>query len=222
LLPPVQIDLSKAPLDLSKSIVKITAIIEDDAENFHGTTIQQAIQQDKIITLRNVLLANSSPDYSLSDADLKKKYQIDPRPTPQLIPGAIPGVNCGIGTNVSCCCAGNSTGVNSFASQSAPVITNDGVYRVGGRVSAPVVLNTVEAEFSDEARRAKYQGICQISVIVDAQGKPQNLRIVRGLGMGLDEKALDAIRMYKFKPAMLDGKTPVPVTVDIDVNFKLY
>jgi len=97
-----------------------------------------------------------------------------------------------------------------------------GLYHVGGNVSAPVALFQPEAEFSDEARRAKYQGVCIVSLIVDAQGNPQNPRIVRALGMGLDEKALEAVRKYKFKPAMKDGRTPVPVPMNIEVNFRLY
>lgn len=97
-----------------------------------------------------------------------------------------------------------------------------GLYQIGGRVSAPVVIHAVEAEFSDEARRAKYQGVCLISLIVDAQGNPQNIRVARPLGMGLDEKAIEAIKQYKFKPAMKDGKTPVPVMITIEVDFRLY
>ncbi len=100
--------------------------------------------------------------------------------------------------------------------------TGGGLYQIGGRVSAPVVIHSVEAEFSDEARRAKYQGVCLISLIVDAQGNPQNIRVARPLGMGLDEKAIQAIRQYKFKPAMKDGKTPVPVMITIEVDFRLY
>jgi TonB family protein len=100
--------------------------------------------------------------------------------------------------------------------------TGGGLAQIGGRVSAPTVLHSVEAEFSDEARRAKYQGVCLISLIVDTQGNPQNIRIARALGMGLDEKAIEAIRQYKFKPAMKDGKTPVPVMITIEVDFRLY
>lgn len=100
--------------------------------------------------------------------------------------------------------------------------TGGGLYRVGGGVSAPVPLNSVEAEFSDEARRAKYQGVVIISLIVDAQGNPQNPRVVRALGMGLDEKAIEAVRKYKFKPALKDGRTPVPVMINVEVNFRLY
>jgi TonB family protein len=90
------------------------------------------------------------------------------------------------------------------------------------RISAPVVIHSVEAEYSEEAQRARYQGMCLISLIVDTQGIPQNIRVMRPLGMGLDEKAVEAIRQYKFKPAMRDGKTPVPVTIAIEVDFKLY
>ena len=100
--------------------------------------------------------------------------------------------------------------------------TGGGLATVGGRVSAPVPLFQPEAEFSDEARRAKYQGVCLVGLIVDAQGNPQNVHIVRALGMGLDEKAMEAVRKYKFKPAMRDGKTPVPVYVNVEVNFRLY
>jgi TonB family protein len=100
--------------------------------------------------------------------------------------------------------------------------TGGGLAQVGGRVSAPVPLFQPEAEFSDEARRAKYQGVCLVGLIVDAQGNPQNVHIVRPLGMGLDEKAMEAVRKYKFKPAMRDGKTPVPVYVNVEVNFRLY
>ncbi len=100
--------------------------------------------------------------------------------------------------------------------------SRSGLYKVGGHISAPEVLHQVEAEFSDEARRAHYQGVCLISLVVDAQGNPQNLHVVRALGMGLDEKAMEAIRQYKFKPATKDGTTPVPVMITIEVDFRLY
>jgi TonB family protein len=100
--------------------------------------------------------------------------------------------------------------------------TGGGVYRLGGGDTKPSLIYSVDPEFSDEARRAKFQGICLISLIVDAQGHPQDPRVVRALGMGLDEKALEAVRRYKFKPAMKGGHTPVPVRITIEVNFRLY
>jgi periplasmic protein TonB len=96
-----------------------------------------------------------------------------------------------------------------------------GVMRPGGGVSAPVLIYSVDPEFSDEARRAKYQGICVVSLIVDTQGNPQNIQVVRALGMGLDEKAEEAVRQYKFKPAYFKGH-PVPVLINVEVNFRIY
>jgi TonB family protein len=96
------------------------------------------------------------------------------------------------------------------------------IYRPGtGGVSNPIPLLTPEAEFSDEARRNKYQGVCMILVIVDARGFPRNPRVIRSLGMGLDEKALEAVERYRFKPAMKDGK-PVAAMIGVEVNFRLY
>jgi TonB family protein len=100
--------------------------------------------------------------------------------------------------------------------------TGGGLERIGGRVSGPVPIFQPEAEFSDEARRAKYQGVCVVQLIVDAQGNPQNVHVIRTLGMGLDEKAMEAVRKYKFKPAMKDGKTPVAVMITVEVDFHLY
>ena len=96
-----------------------------------------------------------------------------------------------------------------------------GAYHPGGGVSIPKVVFAVDPEFSDEARRAKYQGVVVLSVIVDAQGNPQHVHVIRQLGMGLDEKAIEAVKQYRFKPGMKDGK-PVPVEINIEVNFQLF
>ncbi len=97
-----------------------------------------------------------------------------------------------------------------------------GLYRIGGPVSAPVLLHSVDPEFSDEARRAKYQGVCVVQIIIDAHGMPHNPRVVRALGMGLDENAIKAIMQYRFRPAMKDGKTPVPVMENVEINFRMF
>ena len=96
-----------------------------------------------------------------------------------------------------------------------------GLYHVGGGVSAPQLIFAPDPEFSDEARRAKYQGVCVVSLIVDAQGNPQRVQVVRHLGMGLDEKAVEAVRQYRFKPAMENGK-PVLVELNVEVNFQIF
>lgn len=96
-----------------------------------------------------------------------------------------------------------------------------GLRRIGGGVSAPVLIYQVDPEFSEEARKAKFMGIVTIGLIVDAQGRPQNVHVVRGVGMGLDEKAVEAVKQYKFKPAMEAGK-PVPVELNVEVNFQIF
>jgi TonB family protein len=96
-----------------------------------------------------------------------------------------------------------------------------GLYHPGGGVSNPVLIYAPDPEFSDEARRAKYQGVCVLELIVDAGGNPQRVHVIRPLGMGLDEKALEAVRMYKFKPAIYQGR-PVAVIIQIEVNFRIY
>jgi protein TonB len=97
-----------------------------------------------------------------------------------------------------------------------------GVYKVGDGISAPSLIYKVEAEFSDEARRAKYEGAVIINLIVDANGNPQQVRVSRSLGMGLDEKALEAVKQYKFKPAKDKTGKPVPVYMSVEIDFHLY
>jgi len=96
-----------------------------------------------------------------------------------------------------------------------------GVFRVGGGVSAPRALNTPDPEYSEEARKAKYQGTVVLWLIVDQNGRPRDVKVARSLGMGLDEKAIEAVRKWTFEPAQKDGK-PVAVQINVEVNFRLY
>jgi len=95
-----------------------------------------------------------------------------------------------------------------------------GVFRAGGGVSAPVLLFKVEPEYSEEARKAKYQGTVVVYIEVDPNGHARNPRIMRSLGLGLDEKAIEAIEKWRFRPGYKDGK-PVTVMATIEVNFRL-
>ena len=96
-----------------------------------------------------------------------------------------------------------------------------GVYHIGGGVSAPHLIYGPEPEFSEEARKAKYQGTVVLQVVVGADGRTHDIRVAQSLGMGLDEKAIEAIRQWKFEPSHKNG-VPVAVLVDIEVNFHLY
>jgi periplasmic protein TonB len=96
-----------------------------------------------------------------------------------------------------------------------------GVFRVGGGVLAPKPLATPDPQYTEEARQAKYEGTCVLAMIVGPDGKPRDIRIQRGLGMGLDQKAIDAVRQWRFDPATKDGR-PVAVQISVEVSFKLY
>lgn len=96
-----------------------------------------------------------------------------------------------------------------------------GVFRVGGGVSAPRAIDTPDPEYSEEARKAKYQGVVVLWLIVGPDGRPRDMKVARSLGMGLDQKAIAAVRQWKFEPAMKDGR-PVAVQINVEVNFRLY
>jgi protein TonB len=119
----------------------------------------------------------------------------------------------GSGTGIG---SGNGSGIGPGSGGN----TGGGVMHIGGGVSKPVVLYQVEPEFSEEARKAKFSGNVVVYLWVDPDGKPSHIRVVRGVGMGLDEKAVEAVRQYRFKPAMKDGK-PVQVDLYVDVNFQI-
>ncbi len=85
----------------------------------------------------------------------------------------------------------------------------------------PRAIHTVEAEFSDQARREGKSGNVLVSLIVSEEGMPTQVHVVRGAGMGLDEKALAAVSQYRFKPAMKDEK-PVAAQISVEVSFRLY
>lgn len=95
-----------------------------------------------------------------------------------------------------------------------------GAYHVGGSVLAPRALSTPDPEYTEQAREAKLQGMCVLRVIVGADGKPRDIRVIRSLGMGLDEKAIAAVSQWAFAPATKDG-LPVPVQISVQVSFRL-
>ncbi len=99
--------------------------------------------------------------------------------------------------------------------------TGGGVFHVGGGVSAPSVLYDPSPEYSEEARKAKYSGTSIVSLIVGPDGLPRNITVSRSVGLGLDEKAIEAVKQWRFKPAVKDGK-PVAVEISVEVSFNLY
>ncbi|MCC6393552.1 MAG: TonB family protein [Bryobacterales bacterium] len=95
-----------------------------------------------------------------------------------------------------------------------------GVYRAGGAVKPPSLLKKVEPEYSPDARAAMLEGTTVLSVVIGTDGKARDGVVVRGLGLGLDEKALDAVSQWVFRPGTKDG-TAAPVAAVIEVNWRL-
>lgn len=96
-----------------------------------------------------------------------------------------------------------------------------GALRVGGSVTAPRAIYSPDPEYTEEARKANYQGTVVLWAIIGADGTISTLRVSRPLGMGLDERALAVVRTWRFEPATKDGR-PVAVQINVEVNFRLH
>jgi protein TonB len=90
----------------------------------------------------------------------------------------------------------------------------------GHPIVPPKLIYKIEPEFSEEARKAKYQGTVILSIEVDTSGKPSRFAVVSGLGLGLDQKAIEAVAQWRFRPAFRDGR-PIATSARIEVNFRL-
>jgi TonB family protein len=129
-------------------------------------------------------------------------------------PGTGGGIGTGEGTGI-----GSGRGAGLGPGEYAGV--GGGPFSVGGSITAPIPIYRPEPAYSEEARKAKYQGTVVLIIVVDAQGNVSDARVVKPLGMGLDEKALETVRTWKFKPATRAG-VPVPVRVGVEVTFRLF
>ena len=128
-------------------------------------------------------------------------------------PGSGGGIGSGSGGGV-----GSGTGPGVGRGGGGGV--GGGVYRIGGGVSAPQLIRRVDPEYSEEARKAKHQGTVELYVEVEPDGRAHKILVRRSLGLGLDEKAIEAVRQWTFKPALKDGK-PVTVGALVTVHFRL-
>jgi TonB family protein len=129
-------------------------------------------------------------------------------------PGTGGGIGSGEGTGIG---SGKGGGLGPGEGGG----TGGGPYSVGGGITAPIPIYKPEPAYSEEARKAKYQGTVVLWIVVDAQGNVTDSRVVRPLGLGLDEKAVETVRTWKFKPALRNG-VPVPVRVIVEVTFRLF
>jgi TonB family protein len=117
-----------------------------------------------------------------------------------------------------------SPGVSSPAPSQAEAlaeISNHAVPRIGRGTTPPRPISAPDPPFSEEARRAKYHGTALLSLFVEKTGQVRNVRIVRPLGMGLDQKAVEAVSAWQFNPATKDGE-PIDMHISVEVGFRLY
>jgi TonB family protein len=128
-----------------------------------------------------------------------------------------PSNGTGIGGGIG---SGRDGGVGSGVGPGGNGGFGGGVYRIGGGVSMPSIIHKVEPEYSEEARKAKWQGTVTLNVIVDETGHARNIQVSQSLGLGLDQKAMEAVEKWLFKPGMKDGKA-VAVFATIQVTFHL-
>jgi len=149
----------------------------------------------------------------MADRNFGDPLQGVPAP-PSAGPGFGGGIGTGKGTGV-----GSGTGAGLGPGQGAG--TGGGVFSVGGNVSAPIPIYKPEPPYSEQARKAKYQGTVVLWIVVDAQGNVTDAQVVKPLGMGLDQNAVKTVKTWKFKPAMRNG-SPVPVKVMVEVSFRLF
>jgi protein TonB len=133
------------------------------------------------------------------------------------MPSAGSGQGGGIGTGTG---GGVGSGRGGGVGPGSGGGIGGGVFRVGGGVSAPRLTRKVEPEYSEEARKAKYSGVVVLAVEVWPDGRAHNVRVVRSLGLGLDEKAIHAVQQWEFVPGRKEG-APVKVSAQIEVNFRL-
>jgi len=101
------------------------------------------------------------------------------------------------------------------------VIDGVTVYRVGGGVTPPRAIHAPDPAYDDRARQSKYQGTVVLWAIVTPEGRLEKVAIQRALGLGLDEKAVEAVRTWTFEPATKNG-VPVASQINIEVTFRLY
>jgi protein TonB len=178
------------------------------------------------LTPPTVVVTNESPKLAAEPTEVGppdlKLPQLDQTgdPTAALLnpPSNGTGSGGGIGTGAS---GGIGSGTGPGVGSGYGGGIGGGVFRIGGGVSAPRAIYDPDPEYSEQARKAKYQGSVLLWAVIDPEGRPRDLRIARSLGMGLDEKATEAVSKWRFSPALKDGR-PVAVQISIEVVFRLY
>jgi TonB family protein len=120
----------------------------------------------------------------------------------------------------------NADGTTSSAAMPTPAPAQqgkpnaDGVYSVGNGATAPSIITKVDPEYSELARKLSIGGTVTLSIVVNKEGIAENIRVVKSLGMGLDQKAMEAVQKWRFHPGSNQG-VPVSTRAVVEINFGL-
>jgi TonB family protein len=130
-------------------------------------------------------------------------------------PGGGSGIGTGTGTGIG---SGEGGGLGPGAGGG----TGGGYFHPGtGGVGYPSCAYCPDPKYSEEARKAKYQGTVVLQAVITADGRAIEIQVVKGPGLGLEEKAVEAVKQWRFKPALGPSGKPVAVVVPIEVTFRL-
>ena len=194
----------------------------DKLEASKGVPPKFSMQQ---ITPPTVVIRNDAPKLAVEQTvmvppqvKINQAGQIGSLTSVLSVPSNGTGYGSGIGES---CCGGVGSGNGRGVGPGDTAGIGGGVFQVGGGVAPPRIKYQTEPEFSEEARKAKHQGTVVVRATVGQDGRIHDPHVVRSLGLGLDEKAIEAVNKWLFEPAIKDGRK-VAVYVDIEVNFRLY
>jgi len=216
--------MPRATLALTEPVLHVTAKMADHAGGGGGQRGETPVSKGRLPRMaEQQIVPPSQPPLIQPKIAMEPTIEMQ---TMRLADNAMPNVGMpnsplagvsmgdGSGTGVG---PGNGAGVGPGTGGNF----GNGLRHVGGGVSRPEVIYYVEPEFTDEARKAKASGNVLVYIWVDEQGRPSHIKVARGMGFGLDQRALDAVAQYRFKPAMENGR-PVKVEMYVDVNFNIY
>jgi periplasmic protein TonB len=189
------------PLPASRGNLAPAALIQ-----LAPPTVRQPTEMPRLPVPETIIMA--------PDIQIVQGGQIGDPTSRFLTPSDGPGGPTGIGPG---CCGGIGPSTGPYAGSGPP-----GPFPAGKNgVTVPEVIYNPEPSFSEEARKAKMQGVVVLLVVVGKDGKTYNVRVGQSLGMGLDEEAIKAVSHWRFKPATLNGQ-PVATQIAVEVDFHLY
>ena len=226
---PVQAKVDVTPLDISPYIAKLPAGTKPagggGGANDHTTTPPTKGKLPKFkwtqYTPPQVTIQNQKPKLPMDPSllgppDLKITSANMPNFGDPLASALSDSLGHGNGTGI-----GSGTGGGLGPGEGGG--TGGGAFQAGvNGVGVPVCLYCPIPQYSDEARKAKYQGTVVLQVTITTDGRAVNISVVKGPGLGLEEKAIEAVRSWRFKPAVGPSGRPVPTIVPIEVTFRLY